>query len=37
MSRVARVMDSSQTRDGLPRKRKARDAHNVHECESVCA
>ena len=26
-----------RTRDGLPRIRKARAAHNVHECESVCA
>ena len=26
-----------RTRDGLPRVRNARAAHNVHECESVCA
>ena len=26
-----------RTRDGLPKIRKAQAAHNVHECESVCA
>ena len=37
--REARLVDSdqsSQTRDGLLRKRHKRAAHNVHKCECLC-
>ena len=36
-SKLAHLMDSTPTRDRLPRKGKPRATHNVQECESVCA